>query len=96
MSPRTYNRSLKKHQRAALAQRCGCSLLHWNFVMYGHKQASLELACAVEVATDGVVRAESLRPDLAALLEAIRAAAPVGVPHPAGQFPMPSSAGNAR
>ena len=85
MSPRTYNRTLKKPQRAALAQRCGCSLLHWNFVMYGHKQASLELACAVEVATDGVVRAESLRPDLAELLGAIRAAAPAGVPLPAGQ-----------
>jgi DNA-binding transcriptional regulator YdaS (Cro superfamily) len=64
MSLKAFMRTLSAEQKRDFALRCQASLSHLKFVAYGAKQPSGELAVRIEEASEGLVRAESLRPDI--------------------------------
>lgn len=64
MSLKAFLRTLTADQKRDFADRCRASLSHLKFVAYGAKQPSGELAVRIEEASKGMVRAESLRPDI--------------------------------
>lgn len=65
MLPRAnaYLRSLRKVERAALADRCGIKLTSLNNVIYG-KGLSVALACRIERETSGAVTRRELLPEV--------------------------------
>lgn len=60
---------LSKEQRQQFAKRIGRSHAWLLLVAYGHKRVSAETALAIEAASGGLVKAETLVPGLYSLLE---------------------------
>lgn len=60
---------LSKEQRRRFASRIGRSPAWLLLVAYGHKRVSVETALAIEAASGGLVKAETLVPGISTLLE---------------------------
>ena len=54
----------KKEKREAFLEGCGVTLGHLRNIYVGTKKPSAELAVRIEKCSDGLVKRESLRPDL--------------------------------
>nr|DAH44240.1 MAG TPA: putative antitoxin of bacterial toxin-antitoxin system, YdaS/YdaT [Caudoviricetes sp.] len=65
MLPRAKNylRSLRRCERAALAERCGVALKTIQNITYG-KNPSISLACRIAEQSSGAVTPRDLRPDV--------------------------------
>lgn len=63
MNLKAYLRTLSVEEKTLFAEKCGASLTHIKFVAYGAKNASCELAMAIERESGGDVTAEDIRPD---------------------------------
>lgn len=56
-------RPLSSEERAALASKVGTTFLHLRNIAFSGKSCGIQLAVALEAATDGAVRRWDLRPD---------------------------------
>lgn len=65
MNLRDYWQSLKPESaRQAFAEQCGSTLGYFKLLASGHAKCGPDLAIRIEAASDGMVRVESLRPDV--------------------------------
>ena len=64
MDMRTYLHSVTPDERLRLANELGTSVNYFFQIAGGHRKASFTLAKRLEKATNGVLRKESLRPDI--------------------------------
>ena len=62
---------LSKEQRRRFASRIGRSPAWLLLVAYGHKRVSVETALAIEAASGGLVKAETLVPGIYNLIESV-------------------------
>lgn len=60
----TYLKSLPRMVRAALAERAGTKLSYLQYAINGKKSVSIELACRLELASNGRITRRDIRPDV--------------------------------
>ncbi|MDS4026102.1 MAG: hypothetical protein RKO25_03790 [Candidatus Contendobacter sp.] len=64
MDIRTYIKQSRGHHAKALAQKAGTSVGYLRLLSYGLRKPSADLAIRLEHASDGLIPARELRPDL--------------------------------